>query len=373
MRAQARIGFVFVFLGLTGCLITDSGYEPIPGSTLAALEISLSQNAYQKLRKSTYLGAEIPGRIRTAGREYDMTIEMHGNVAKRFLKKSYRIQWVDPVAGPQDFVLSAQWTDPSLCRYRLSDFLFRKAGLVCPGVRPVALYLNHIYEGAYLAIESVNDDFLNRHFGTVSSCYRLNLGGRFTLQDGMLTEQSFTKKCPDNDQSYTDLSRLMEILDRGIGDDTQTEVESALDIERVIGYCAVSAGVSNWDGMRNNLYVVMDPGSGKLQIVPWDLDNTFGGYPYAIPFYSNGLYEQIVRYEPYNVVFYEILERVFVQDELLQVLDSFQTEVAPALALDPYLRRVGADPAGTVENLRRYIDAMASTIQRALRQRQNGN
>lgn len=368
MRICALAVVLPVVTLLFDCRIVDWETTAIPGSTLRTLSISLSNEAYWRLNKSTYLDGEIRGGIRFEESDHDVIIEMHGNVAKRFWKRSYRLHWFDPVLGDRDFVLSAQFTDFSFCRYRLSDFLFRKAGLVCPNIEPIALYINGSYEGLFLMVEAITDEFMKRRFGEVTSSYQMNLRGQFSFDDGMLAEHAFQKKTPKDDESFTDLSRLIGVLDKGVNMQTQAELESILDVEKCLQYMAVSSAINHWDGYNNNLLLALNPSTGKIETMPWDLDNTFQGYPYSLITFQNQFFEKLLRYEPYAEMFSTFLERVFDAGELNEMLSRFYSETQAGFHGDPYLRALGADQDHEVAKIRSYIEAMAGVIARVTSQ-----
>jgi hypothetical protein len=55
------------------------------------------------------------------------------------------------------------------------------------------------------------------------------------------------------------------------------DIERYLDVEEVMNYQVVSFILSHWDGIKNNIFLYHDPApNGKWEIIPWDVDKTFG-------------------------------------------------------------------------------------------------
>jgi CotH protein/lamin tail-like protein len=72
----------------------------------------------------------------------------------------------------------------------------------------------------------------------------------------------------------------MDALTQALRPRDQDELYEALTtnlvIDEFLDYCVASVLSSNWDGFHNNNWMYLDPDTQKWEIIPWDLDKTWG-------------------------------------------------------------------------------------------------
>lgn len=276
---------------------------------------------------------------------------MHGNVSRKYIKRSYKLQQLDPEAPGgvvRSAVLSSQYHDPTFCRYRLADCFFGRAGMMRATIEVVRLFVDGEYQGLYLRIEDVDERFLKRRGMPLSSLYKVNYHGWLSFQHGMLAEQSFEKHVPEGDRTYTDLEQLIHIIDRGITEQNRGELEGVLDIDNAIDYYAVTRIIANGDGVRNNYYLYHDPRDGLFRFIPWDLDLTFNVEPRVLPAYENGLFEQLDSVPAYRRQLRRRTRELFDLEETLCELESLAAEVENVHVHDPYKAASGEEGLASI-------------------------
>jgi len=284
-------------------------------------------------------------------------IRIHGNTGIYFTKKSFQLELYKNsyTSSPREsFILSAQVTDKSFCRYRLASYLFEKAGLDVPQTKPVALYINGIYQGLYLKIERIDEKFLYRRNRAVSSTYQIEKKAWVTASDGVSVESGFSKIIPCHDESYQDLQRAVDALDRW--DLSSENLCRWFDIDNLLAYYAVSRICNHWDGFTNNFILYFNPDKGTFQAIPWDLDHTFDQLPgTTLPHFKNGLFEKLCHYPPWFKKQQQLVSALFNYEELTMVLDSLYNDIQSDCAVDPYLGNTAKSRIEEKEFIEQYL------------------
>ncbi|MBI1390512.1 MAG: hypothetical protein GC154_18910 [bacterium] len=86
----------------------------------------------------------------------------------------------------------------------------------------------------------------------------------------------------EDDSDYRELFNKVSIRNRT---DLEASIHKYLDYDEVMGYQVATFLLSHWDGIKNNIFLYHDPDEGgKWEIIPWDVDKTFG-YTDSDPMY----------------------------------------------------------------------------------------
>lgn len=193
--------------------------------------------------------------------------------------------------------------DSTMMKDYLTYTMMKEFGVTAPLCSFVYITVNGEDWGLYLAVEGVEDSFLERNYGSnYGELYKPDSmsfgGGRgngkdFKLNDFMKREGSSDVKLQyvdDNAGSYTniwnnaktgittaDQTRLIESL-RKLSNSEQ--IESVVDIEQVIRYFVVHNYVCNRDSytgsMIHNYYLYEE--NGQMAMIPWDYNLAFGTF-----------------------------------------------------------------------------------------------
>lgn len=86
----------------------------------------------------------------------------------------------------------------------------------------------------------------------------------------------YTKKTnlDEDDSDYRELFQHVNLNNRA---SLAEDLRKYLNIEEVMGYELAMFLLSHWDGVKNNIFLYHDPQpDGKWEIIPWDVDKTFG-------------------------------------------------------------------------------------------------
>lgn len=277
--------------------------------------------------------------------------------------------------------------------------LMAEMGVASPLCSYVYVSVNGSDWGLYLAVEGVEESFLQRNYGSdYGELYKPDSqsmgGGRgngkgFDMddldpaenagdnakpdgkgggRDGMnSSDDTLLKYIDDDPDSYpnifdnakTDVSksdkkRLIAALKALSGD----EPESAVDVDKVIRYFVVHNFVLNFDSytgsMIHNYYLYED--DGQMQMIPWDYNLAFGAfqsaggatslvnYPIDDPV-SGGdtsdrpmlawIFQNEEYTELYHKYFAELISTVFDSGKFAQEFDSVVQMISPYVESDP--------------------------------------
>ena len=76
-------------------------------------------------------------------------------------------------------------------------------------------------------------------------------------------------------------AELLKLVEQGSDDEFAREIGKRMNLEQFAGYLAATSILVNIDsyiGMPHNYYLLMDKADGKLRMLPWDLNETFGTF-----------------------------------------------------------------------------------------------
>jgi spore coat protein H len=255
--------------------------------------------------------------------------------------------------GLQRFHLNNGVQDGSrLCEW-LGAHVFAAAGYPAPRVAHAHVWLDGRDLGLYVLREAFDGRFLRRTFATTAG----NLYDGGFCQD---IDQDLEKDGGDGGDDHGDLRALRELcreFDRG----RTVRFERAVDVERLLDFCALEALVGHWDGYsqnRNN-YRVWLPSGGASVFLPHGMDQLFGDAEAPILRHPSALVAGCVMQVPawrqrYRQRLQQLLP-LLAPDRLTKAL------TAPAARLRKEAQRIGGDAAaefdGAFADLRERLAA----------------
>ena len=267
--------------------------------------------------------------------------------------------------------LANAWFDPTYCKEYIASQIYRKY-LPTPEINLIPLHTQGDYTGIYVNTESINKQFLSKHFGeNEGALFKGDGSGVFCGIDGTDGpeggEPNFEYLGPDSAtyfDSYTlksetgwnDLINLISTLELN-----PQSLSDVLNIDRVLWAMAVNTVVSNLDTYNgyyvHNFYMYQDS-EERFQMIPWDFDNSFVG---AIMGWSYWNPNEVYHFDPFWVGWNAadnrpLIEYLFTQptylkqyvahirtimnesmniSELQEEIDAFQSLASSAATSDP--------------------------------------
>ena len=156
----------------------------------------------------------------------------------------------------------------------------------------IKLYLNNQYWGIYVIVQQPNKRFLGEHFAAKDgNLYRGDNATRssrpvFRYWGTSISSYSsrYEYKSVGNPNPWTDLIDFCRVLNNTTIVDLPKKLPPHLDVDEALWYIALNNIFVNTDsylGTGNDYYAYSDPRHGRFQIMPWDLNTTFGGYDWG--------------------------------------------------------------------------------------------
>ena len=188
--------------------------------------------------------------------------------------------------GYKKLKLPNAWLDATFAKEFAAAKIYRNY-LPSPEVNLIKLYVQGNYLGVYVNTESINKQFLKKHFDEKSGalfkcdpvqmfCDNSTASGAPDLNwlgyDSTLYYDSYTLK---SEKGWEELLDLINTINNNF-----SEIDSVLNVDRVLWAFAVNSAICNLDtynGYYLHNYYLYQTKDGLFQMIPWDLDNSFLG------------------------------------------------------------------------------------------------
>ncbi len=214
-------------------------------------------------------------------------IRFRGNTSLNAQKKSFKIildKFVDQnFYGLEELNLIANQNDPSLLRAKLCWDFFRNAGLPACRTSHVRVYLNGTYAGVYVNVEHIDSHFADARFddGT-GNLWKCLWGSDLTFQGTnpmLYTDDAYDLIENEFLNNYSELAQFINVLNNTPLSSLPCELEKVFNVHDYLKIMAADILLGNWDNYifnKNNFYLYHNEKTGKLEYIPYDLDNTLG-------------------------------------------------------------------------------------------------
>lgn len=182
------------------------------------------------------------------------------------------------MGGLTQLNLNNNYSDPSYMREFLAYSIFEDMGLKTPEMAYAKVSINGKYHGLYLAVESIQEPFLENNFESITGdLYKSTgaQGGALKYNgDDFKNYSSMVVKSDRKSADYSKFTDLLKALESG------NELEEHLDVDSALKYIALNTALLNLDSYQgsfaHNYYLYEQ--NGKFTVVPWDLNMAFGGF-----------------------------------------------------------------------------------------------
>ncbi|AIQ46679.1 hypothetical protein R70723_12965 [Paenibacillus sp. FSL R7-0273] len=183
--------------------------------------------------------------------------------------------------GLDKMVLNNSYSDPSFLREYLHYEALRAIGEDVPLTVFTNLYINGELYGFYIGVESVDDSYLERNFGTDADSgvlYDTEEKSYLKYEKGSDYETLTYDTGTEDDKAS--LKNFISVLN-AMPDGEKGNIESVLDVDSALKYIAANAVLGNYDsynGDKGHNYLLYGDAAGKYTVIPWDMNMSFNGY-----------------------------------------------------------------------------------------------
>lgn len=189
--------------------------------------------------------------------------------------------------GATSLTLSTALRDPSMVREVLGYEIARKY-MPAPRANYSKLYVNDQYIGLYVNVESIEDNFLNRSFGSPdNTLIRCNAEDK-TAAEGCRKSPYSSLEFEENEncylsnydllskQGWDDFFALVKTLNKN-----PENIEKYLDIDKtlwMLAYNNVFVNLNSYTGGKSQNYFLYKDKNGKFVPILWDMNLNFGSF-----------------------------------------------------------------------------------------------
>lgn len=259
-------------------------------------------------------------------------VRLRGNTSRMAAKKSFKVDFdaFEPGRewrGLACLNLNGQHNDVSVLRARLVHEMMREAGVPVSRTAHVRLYINGEYRGLYLNTEHIDAAWLAQRMdhahGNLWKCtypaplqYEGPNGSDYQFTPSWSSNRVYDLKTNETADDYSALARFVDVLNNTPLAELPCALEAVFDVEGYLRVAAAEILVGHWDnyiGNQNNYYLYERTTDGRIQYLPYDMDNTlgvqwFGNWanqnPYAwAPDPGRPLYQRLMQVPAYRAQF----------------------------------------------------------------------
>lgn len=266
------------------------------------LRLEIHPSDWQKLRANyldnTYYPCNLIWRGRVAE---EIAIRSRGFGSRDSTKPGLRVDFNRYAAnqrflGLKSVVLDNVTQDPSLLRERVSMALFRRMGLPAPRESHARLYVNDLYVGLYLIVESVDQGFLKRNLGEDEGYlydYEWTSEYRFEFLGDDPSEYvpiPFKPATHELNPAPVPLATMIRVMNDAPAGGFENAMAAFLDLKLFLRHVALETYLAEIDGIfgfwgMNNFYLYRFKDNNRFQFIAWDKDVDFDSIEHPI-FYN---------------------------------------------------------------------------------------
>ena len=252
--------------------------SPVWPDSLVTLELEFDPEQWEYACENPFEDIQVPAVLTAGGREYDATFRIRGESSRNYPKKSIKVRIEDGrrLWEFDELNLNAQYLDYTRIRENLSYILHRRTGLEVPDVHMTELLFNGETQGAYLFVEDVDGDFLERHpFADDAVVYKCQ--DRGACLDRPWELDLYLKKTHE-DEPFDDLELLTGWLPYAPDSVFRRDLAGRVAYGELLDFLAANVLVAHGSCYYHNYHMVLDrPGAaGTWHPVTWDMDRTWG-------------------------------------------------------------------------------------------------
>ncbi len=270
-------------------------------SSVSRIDISINSDSLAQLLDplNAYSDHEYPAdMVFTRNGQPDTVLNvgfrLRGNTSRVAAKKSFKISINTFVSGRRyqgvkDMNLNGEHNDPSISRSRICWNLGVAEAMPVSRSSHTELYINGVYKGLYINIEHLNDDWLGLRFGNSNGnlykcTWPANLNfistnpNDYKLLNGNGT-RVYELKTNETQDDYSGLAHFIDVLNNTPANQLECALDQIFNIEGYMQALAFEVTAGHWDNYsfnKNNYYLYENPETGKIEYLPYDIDNSMG-------------------------------------------------------------------------------------------------
>lgn len=296
-----RFTLALSFLLLFKLYGQDSSSMVFDDSEVAVVKIYIEQEYldYLYVPENFYSDSLFPARFTYQNAQIpDTTVEnigfrIRGNTSRESRKKSFKVDFNHFVKGRQFYDLekmnlNGEHNDPSIVRAKLCWDMFNQIGVPASRANHARVYINDEYYGLYINVEHIDDEFVQKRFGSQDGNLYKCLYPADLVYEGPEQyhykvyhgdRRAYELKTNQETDDYSDLVHFIDVLNNTPDSRFKTEIEKIFNVDNFLKCLAMDVLTGSWDDywyLKNNYYLYHVPASDRFEFIPYDYDNTYG-------------------------------------------------------------------------------------------------
>lgn len=205
-------------------------------------------------------------------------------------KKSFKLDFNTFVAGKDIHGLKKlnfnnSFKDPSFMREKLATDFIISHGAPSPRITYCNVYFNNTLWGLYTIVESIDDEFCNRWFGSNDgNLFQGDPKGDLAWK-GASTQSLYTSSYDLENNALTndwsDLIQLINVANNEPISTLQSKLDTLFNTEMFYKHWVCQnmfVSLDSYIGSGHNYYIYHDTITNKFQWISWDMNETFGNF-----------------------------------------------------------------------------------------------
>jgi hypothetical protein len=170
-----------------------------------------------------------------------------------------------------EFAMQGEFSDRTFGRSLLTWRAFEMVGIPTAQTFKIRVERNGEFQGLYSYMDTYDKTWRER--------YDIHENGSFyKAQSGAFSDRKIEKRwdLKDGTQGFIPLEAMLDVIIDGSTAEREAYVRANFDVPQMIDYSAVTALSQHIDSASKNFYAYLPNDTGKWQLIPWDLDHTWG-------------------------------------------------------------------------------------------------
>lgn len=271
--------------------------------------------------------------------------------------------------------------EATMMRDSLSYWVFRAGIPATPRTAYCRLFVNGEYRGVYMVEERVTGDLVrNRYGGEVGNLYRMRVDRPEAFayrgpDPALYLPEPWEPKTNGLDGGHSVIPRFLDVLNH-----RPAELESVCDLENLTHYLAIETVIISRDGILrdggppHNVHAYYRPSTGRFELIPWDLDQTWAAVEVTRDLFhnfGNTRVAAVVRDTPslrelYKRKIARALDNEAHPDRVAERIDFQYARIRRAVYEDPYKFITNAQFDGYPDYLKRVSRERAAFLRERL-------
>ena len=285
---------------------------------------------------------------------------LRGNTSRLSQKKSFKVKFDHfedkRFDGVSEINLNGEHNDPSIIRAKLVWDMMRMAEIEAPRSNHVRLYINGEYRGLYINVEHINNDYLKiRNKSSSGQLLKCIYGSDFVYRGNDPSQYRDDVYEPANNKDNVDKNGLIDFtkaLDELSTNEDRCDFEKVFDIDRYLKIMALEILVGHWDNPIyniNNTYIYTNDKTGKLEVITYDTDNTFGIDWFDVDWTQRNIYTW-AKSNSQRPIYNNILKIPEYKARFGYYIDRYIKEFYNPMFLNPYIDKIRNKISPYVQN-----------------------